>query len=59
MTQHELRNQIGYVPQKGMLFSGTIATNLQYGKEDATAQEMLEAAETAQALDFIAKGKRV
>ena len=55
MTQHELRDQIGYVPQKGMLFSGTIATNLQYGKEDATAQEMLEAAETAQALDFISE----
>lgn len=53
ITQHELRDQIGYVPQKGLLFSGTIASNLQYGKEEATEAEMLEAAETAQAMDFI------
>ena len=53
ITQHELRDQIGYVPQKGLLFSGTIASNLQYGKEDATEAEMLEAAQTAQAMDFI------
>lgn len=53
ITQHELRDQIGYVPQKGLLFSGTIASNLQYGKEDATEAEMLETAETAQAMDFI------
>ena len=53
ITQHELRDQIGDVPQKGLLFSGTIASNLQYGKEDATEAEMLEAAETAQAMDFI------
>lgn len=53
ITQHELRDQIGYVPQKGLLFSGMIASNLQYGKEDATEAEMLEAAETAQAMDFI------
>ena len=53
ITQHELRDQIGYVPQKGLLFSGTIASNLQYGKEDATEAEMLEAVETAQAIDFI------
>ncbi len=53
LTQHELRDQIGYVPQKGLLFSGTIASNLQYGREDATEAEMLEAAETAQAMDFI------
>lgn len=53
ITQHELRDQIGYVPQKGLLFSGTIASNLQYGKEAATEAEMLEAAETAQAMDFI------
>ena len=53
ITQHELRDQIGYVPQKGLLFSGTIASNLQYGTEDATEAEMLEAAETAQAMDFI------
>ena len=53
LTQHQLRDQIGYVPQKGLLFSGTIASNLQYGKEDATAEEMMEAAKTAQAADFI------
>ena len=53
ITQEELREQIGYVPQKGMLFSGTIASNLQYGKEDATCDEMTEAAETAQAMEFI------
>ena len=53
LTQHQLRDQIGYVPQKGLLFSGTIASNLQYGKEDATAEEMMDAAKTAQAADFI------
>ena len=53
ITQEELREQIGYVPQKGVLFSGTIASNLQYGKEDATYAEMTEAAETAQAMEFI------
>ncbi len=55
ITQHDLREQIGYVPQKGLLFSGTIATNLQYGKEDASYDEMNEAAGTAQALDFISE----
>lgn len=53
MKQHDLRSHIGYVPQKALLFSGSIATNLQYGKEDATAEEMTEAAETAQAMEFI------
>lgn len=53
MSQHDLREQIGYVPQKGLLFSGTIASNLQYGRKDATREEMLEAAETAQAMEFI------
>ena len=53
ITQEELRERIGYVPQKGVLFSGTIASNLQYGKEDATCDEMIEAAETAQAMEFI------
>ncbi len=53
ITQEELREQIGYVPQKGVLFSGTIASNLQYGKDDATDDEMIEAAETAQAMEFI------
>lgn len=53
MKQHDLRENIGYVPQKGLLFSGTIGTNLQYGKEDATVAEMTDAAETAQAMEFI------
>lgn len=53
VSQHELREQIGFVPQKGLLFSGTIGTNLKYGKEDADIEEMTEAAETAQAMEFI------
>ncbi len=53
MTQHELREQIGYVPQKGLLFSGTIASNLRYGREDAGETDMIEAAEIAQAMEFI------
>lgn len=53
VSQHRLREKIGYVPQKGSLFSGTIASNLQYAKEDATMEEMEEAATIAQAIDFI------
>ena len=53
ISQHELRNHIGYVPQKGMLFSGTIGSNLRYGREDADEADMQEAAETAQAITFI------
>lgn len=55
ITQHELREHIGYVPQKGLLFSGTIGSNLQYGKEDADEADMQEAAEIAQAVEFIAE----
>ncbi|MGN0703505.1 MAG: ABC transporter ATP-binding protein [Lentihominibacter sp.] len=55
IAQHELREHIGYVPQKGMLFSGTIASNLRYGREDADEADMLEAAETAQAIGFISE----
>ncbi len=55
MKQHDLRENIGYVPQKGLLFSGTIGTNLQYGREDATVAEMTDAAETAQAMEFISE----
>ncbi len=51
--QTEIRKQIGYVPQKGVLLSGTIASNLRYGKKDATDEEIEKAAEVAQALDFI------
>ncbi|HIU25332.1 MAG TPA: ABC transporter ATP-binding protein [Candidatus Copromorpha excrementigallinarum] len=53
ISQHRLREMIGYIPQKGMLFSGTIGSNLRYGKEDATDEELREAAETAQAMEFI------
>lgn len=48
-----LRDAIGYVPQKGVLFSGTIADNIRYGKLDATEEEVAEAASIAQASDFI------
>lgn len=54
VTQHELRNKIGYVPQKGILFSGDIASNLRYAKEDATQDELQKAASIAQASEFIA-----
>ncbi len=53
VTQESLRNQIGLVPQKGILFSGTIASNLRFGKEDATEVELEKAAEIAQATEFI------
>lgn len=49
----ELRNKIGFVPQKAFLFSGTIADNLRYGKEDATDEELWHALEVAQAKDFV------
>jgi len=49
----ELRSEIGFVPQKGVLFSGTIASNLRFGNEDASDEEIREAAEIAQAADFI------
>ena len=48
-----LRSAIGFIPQKAMLFSGTIAENLRYGKPDATEEELIHAAKTAQAYDFI------
>lgn len=53
VTQKELRDKIGYVPQKGTLFSGTIASNLRYAKEDATIEELDVASEIAQAAEFI------
>ena len=53
MTQKELRDKLGYVPQKGVLFSGTIASNLRYGKDDATDAQIEEAASIAQATEFI------
>lgn len=53
----ELRNKIGLVPQKAVLFTGTIADNIRFGKEDATQDEIKHAAEVAQAADFIASMK--
>lgn len=53
IAMEELREEIGFVPQKGILFSGTIASNLRFGKEDATDAEIEEAARIAQATDFI------
>ena len=50
-----LRNKIGFIPQKALLFTGTIAENLRYGKEDATQADLGRAVEIAQAADFIAK----
>lgn len=53
VSMKDLRSEIGYVPQKGVLFSGTIASNLRFGKEDASDEEIKEAASIAQATDFI------
>ena len=55
MSQDDLRAKIGFVPQKAILFSGTINDNLRYGKEDATESEIKQAAKIAQASEFIAK----
>ena len=49
----DLRDEIGFVPQKGVLFSGTIASNLRFGKDDASDEEIAKAAEIAQATEFI------
>ena len=53
LRQHDLRHQIGFVPQKGLLFSGDIASNIRYGREAATDAELDEAAKIAQAKEFI------
>ncbi|MGG5357976.1 MULTISPECIES: ABC transporter ATP-binding protein [unclassified Enterococcus] len=50
-----LRNKIGFIPQKALLFTGTIAENLRYGKEDATQEELERAVEIAQAAEFISR----
>jgi ATP-binding cassette subfamily B protein len=55
MTQADLRRNIGYVPQKGMLFSGDIASNIMYGKEDASMDDVMKAIEVAQAKNFVAE----
>ena len=53
MTQHDLRDRLGYVPQKGVLFSGTIDSNIRYGKTDISREEVKAAAAVAQSTDFI------
>ncbi|MDD3277428.1 MAG: ABC transporter ATP-binding protein [Lachnospiraceae bacterium] len=53
MDLKDLRSRLGYVPQKGVLFSGDISSNLRFGKEDASQAELEKAAEVAQSLDFI------
>ena len=53
ITLESLRENIGYVPQKGVLFSGNIASNIMFGNQDGTEEEMKEAAEIAQATEFI------
>lgn len=57
MLQEDLRNRIGIVPQKAVLFSGSVSDNIRYGKEDATDDEVKHAAEVAQALDFVTNMK--
>ncbi len=53
IEQHKLRDEIGYVPQKAVLFSGTIDSNIRYGAEDASKDDITEAASIAQAMEFI------
>ena len=53
ITMADLREEIGFVPQKGVLFSGTIASNLRFGKDDASDEQIKKAAEIAQATEFI------
>ena len=55
LTLKELRDSIGFVPQKGVLFSGTISSNLKFGNKDATDEELHQAAKIAQAMDFISE----
>lgn len=53
VSQHDLREKLGFVPQKGVLFSGTIESNVKFGKQDASTEEVLRAARISQSLDFI------
>lgn len=55
MNLKDLRDKLGYVPQKGVLFSGTIDSNIRYGREEASSEEIKKAAEIAQAWDFISE----
>jgi len=54
-SQSDLRSRVGYVPQQAVLFSGTVASNIRHGKQDATDEEVREAARIAQALDFVSE----
>jgi len=54
VTQHDLRDRIGYIPQRSVLFTGTVESNLRYADEDATAETLATSAEIAQATEFIA-----
>ena len=58
VSQHELREKLGYVPQKAVLFSGDIASNILYGNPDGSEAEMTEAATIAQATEFIEQKKK-
>ena len=58
ITQHDLREKLGYVPQKGVLFSGTIASNIMYGNREGSEEEMVEAAQIAQATEFIEEKRK-
>lgn len=53
VSQHDLREKIGFIPQKGLLFSGTIESNLKYGGDHISDEDMIKAAEIAQAMEFI------
>jgi ATP-binding cassette subfamily B protein len=57
ISQESLRSRIGFVPQKAVLFTGTVTDNIRYGKEDATEKEIVQAAKTAQAEEFISEMK--
>ena len=58
LTKNDLRSRIGLVPQKGVLFSGTIASNLKFGRTEATDEELEKAAEIAQAMEFIGSDEK-
>ncbi len=57
VTQYELREKIGYVPQKSMLFSGSLESNIRYGREDASEEDIRRAADISQSMDFINMSK--
>ena len=57
LSQHKLRSLLGFVPQKGVLFSGDIASNIKFAGEQVSDDEMVEAAEIAQAMEFIGQKK--